>query len=469
MNSQNDSNSPVTGRHKCVLCEEVMSTKELLQEHFRKHANKQIETKSKKKACEIMKPKQLVEKKDINKVVKLKVKCDVCDEACDTVTQAIQHKFKQHPDAQLKHHCEFCGKQFPLVICREIHIKTEHKNQQKSKQRYKCKQCLAEFNSVEAVKFHVQSSHKRVSTIITPISTMPPSKKIKISNSGDQNSVYYCHLCGMEYMIKFNLQKHLQQNHTDLERNNRPPDIVKCSLCDAMFFNKKAYEAHNLCHTPEDLYIESEQDRKQAVTRVDCDFDLNRVPTLFDTIGKPKRPRVQRIRGTSPKRPTSPPTSLPVSQSETATTLGTSTDIPRHSNEIVINQANNDRDMNTEAGNTSSSTYVDHVYSSSNCNNSSNSSSYSSSFSSSANSNTEIDAQLKKDKMKRNRALVHSDSDCKSDTSEESDFDENGTAATAAAALTSVKSKSAGGVGTLRKNNIKKCKMSKSEPNAKIK
>lgn len=460
-----------TGRHKCVLCEEVMPTKELLQEHFRKHANKEIETKSKKKSCEIMKPKQLVEKKETNKVVKLKVKCDVCDLACDTVTQAIQHKYRQHPDAQLKHHCEFCGKQFPLVICREIHIKTEHKNQQKSKQRYKCKECLAEFNSVDAVKFHVQSSHKRVSTIITPISTMPPSKKIKISNSGDQNSVYYCHLCGMEYMIKFNLQKHLQQNHTDLERNYKPEDIVKCSLCDAMFYNKKAYEAHNLCHTPEDLYIESEQDRIKAVTRVDCDFDFNRVPTLFDTLGKQKRPRVQRIRGTSPKRPSSPPPTSPVSQSTTK--LATMTDIPVHSNKIVKPEVNNGSNskMTTEAGNTSSSKLNDHYYGSSNCNSSSSSSSIN------TNSNIEIDLQqLKKDKAKRNRALVDSDSDCKSDTSEESDGDENGTAAVnaAAAALTSFKSKCAaigGGVtvATFRKNSKKKCKTSNIEQASEIK
>ena len=43
--------------------------------------------------------------------------------------------------------------------------------------------------------------------------------------------------------------------------------MIKCKLCDAIFYNKKAYESHNLLHSPEDLYIKSEEDRKLAVLR----------------------------------------------------------------------------------------------------------------------------------------------------------------------------------------------------------
>ncbi len=34
---------------------------------------------------------------------------------------------------------------------------------------------------------------------------------------------------GMEYMVKFNLQKHLEQFHTVEERNSNPGDIIKVS------------------------------------------------------------------------------------------------------------------------------------------------------------------------------------------------------------------------------------------------
>ena len=149
-----------------------------------------------------------------------------------------------------------------------------------------------------------------------------PSKKIKMNISGEPSSVYYCHLCGQEYMVKFNLQKHLEANHSvqvisdsnlslicffmkslklisslsdyisihncstyivlctmlvwflspllivDLQERTAPPEsLIKCKLCDAIFYNKKAWESHNLLHSPDDLYIKTEADRKLAVAR----------------------------------------------------------------------------------------------------------------------------------------------------------------------------------------------------------
>lgn len=55
-----------------------------------------------------------------------------------------------------------------------------------------------------------------------PIKTPAPSMKIVVNNAGEANSVYYCHLCGCEYQIKYNLQKHLATKHTQEERLARP-------------------------------------------------------------------------------------------------------------------------------------------------------------------------------------------------------------------------------------------------------
>ena len=85
--------------------------------------------------------------------------------------------------------------------------------------------------------------------------------------SGEASSVFYCHLCGQEYMVKFNLQKHLEASHTAEERNGPAEQLIKCKLCEAMFYNKKAWDSHNLLHSPADLYINSEADRKLAVVR----------------------------------------------------------------------------------------------------------------------------------------------------------------------------------------------------------
>jgi hypothetical protein len=39
----------------------------------------------------------------------------------------------------------------------------------------------------------------------------------------------------MEYMVKFNLQKHLEQFHTVEERNSNPGDIIKVSMDSNIF------------------------------------------------------------------------------------------------------------------------------------------------------------------------------------------------------------------------------------------
>ena len=44
------------------------------------------------------------------------ISCDVCQESFETVTLAIQHKFRKHPNSNKKYYCGFCGKQYPLEV-----------------------------------------------------------------------------------------------------------------------------------------------------------------------------------------------------------------------------------------------------------------------------------------------------------------------------------------------------------------
>jgi len=283
--------------HKCVMCEANLSSKAELQAHFRRHANGEIDMKGRcTKSLEATKPEHNVSSKVVPKPTAgvkeiVWISCDVCQESFETVTLAIQHKFRKHPNSNKKYYCGFCGRQYPLEICRENHIKSDHKKDTRGKQIYKCKDCAAEFFTVDAIKYHIRSSHQRVTALINPTATFGPSKKIKMNISGEPNSVFYCHLCGHEYMVKFNLQKHLEANHTAEERNGPPEQLIKCKLCEAMFYNKKAWDSHNLLHTPNDLYINNEADRKLAVARVDQDFDHSRVPSLLDKLLPVGRPR----------------------------------------------------------------------------------------------------------------------------------------------------------------------------------
>ncbi|EEB14703.1 zinc finger protein, putative [Pediculus humanus corporis] len=236
--------------HKCVLCNSKLESKEALQLHFRKHANGEIDSNVQSKS-KITSRKST--KKDITEVKKEKTKaiaCDVCGQEFTNNTNAIQHKFKKHPDASVKYVCSYCGMQFTIKAIFENHIKRSHITDIRQKKSLYCEECGAEFYFQEAKEYHYKSTHK---------------------------SVYYCHLCGCEYMIKFNLQKHLEKAHNEDERSILPSDLIRCTTCDALFYNQKAYEIHNITHKPDDLYVTSEQQRLQTVSRVDQDFDIRRV------------------------------------------------------------------------------------------------------------------------------------------------------------------------------------------------
>uniref|UniRef100_A0A1B6MTL9 C2H2-type domain-containing protein n=1 Tax=Graphocephala atropunctata TaxID=36148 RepID=A0A1B6MTL9_9HEMI len=268
--------------HTCVLCNTSLESKEALKEHFRKHANKEIDGKGRpvgpngESVIDVSKFRgRGYEKGSASKFVDGVITCDVCGEKFKCNTTAIQHKFRKHPASSIKYYCPQCGMQFPLKIHRDKHL-AEH-SPTNSRLTVPCNDCGEKFFNRNALEYHSKSTHQRIIALYQPVLTPPPSKKIKVNNAGDPQSVYYCHLCGFEYIVKFNLQKHLEKQHTKEERDNAPMDLVKCTTCDALFYSQRAYQNHNMYHKPDDLYVTSEQQRLQTVTRVDQDFDIRRV------------------------------------------------------------------------------------------------------------------------------------------------------------------------------------------------
>lgn len=253
------------GQHKCVLCDSKLDSKEALQIHFRKHANKEIDTRG----------------RPVKNNKKAGTQCDMCGQSFDSITATIRHRFKVHSNSPTKFYCHFCGMQFPLKTHRDNHqashdsIESENKDQHK-----KCEDCNVVFYNEKALDYHYRSIHKRMVHLFQPIATPPPSNKIKVNSMNDALSVYYCHLCGAEYVIKFNLQQHLERAHTQEEREAVPEDLIKCTVCAALFCSKKAYDVHNSYHQPDDLYVTSEEQRLQTVTKVDQDFDIRRVEAV---------------------------------------------------------------------------------------------------------------------------------------------------------------------------------------------
>ncbi|GLH12895.1 Uncharacterized protein GBIM_17553 [Gryllus bimaculatus] len=330
-------------KHVCVLCNTKLDSKEALQEHFRKHANKEIDSKGRpwKPATSTTKsnpPEIPIERNGSNNSTKndkttsdkaSDIVCDVCGQEFDSVTIAIQHKFRKHPESAAKHFCPYCGMQFPLKINRDKHL-SEHPKSTPSKL-FPCSDCGVVFYNEEAQSYHSKSTHKRIVALFKPVATPPPSKKIKLNNAGEAQSVYYCHLCGFEYIVKFNLQKHLERQHTEEERNRVPDDLIKCTTCDALFYRKKAYDNHNMYHKPDDLYVTSEEQRLQTVTRVDQDFDIRRVQSAaekFIPIFRHRPPTSKKRKKIRPEKPSKPDSDEELSPDSAPDSSDSDSDIP---------------------------------------------------------------------------------------------------------------------------------------------
>lgn len=76
-------------------------------------------------------------------------------------------------------------------------------------------------------------------------------------------------------------------------------------------YEKRAYDTHTIYHHPEDLYVTSEEQRLQTVTRVDQDFDIRRVQLpagRFLPVDRPprlprRRPAIGSVAGSSATAP----------------------------------------------------------------------------------------------------------------------------------------------------------------------
>ncbi|XP_059617274.1 zinc finger protein 623-like [Phlebotomus argentipes] len=280
---------PLKTEYTCSICNWKFDVHNDLLKHFLKHGNNEIDFRG------LPKSKLKMEKKRINPAARTTmIQCEWCTDKFADISRAIQHKHRKHPDAKTTYYCEFCGKLFPLRISLIQHqLSCDKSNGQVESTpapMFQCKICEAKFISMAAKMSHERNTHfASIPTTIVP----PPSKKIRLINSGEWCSLYYCHLCGSEYAMKHNLRKHLENHHSETERTKFPSEgIIKCKLCDAIFHTKNAYEVHNLHHTKDDITVRSEEERLRRVGKVDQDADMHsiQIPPTIKLTSKGKVP-----------------------------------------------------------------------------------------------------------------------------------------------------------------------------------
>ncbi|XP_068633656.1 myb-like protein X [Battus philenor] len=254
----------------CIFCKESFEDKETLQIHFRKHGDPKFNQTAKAKVrIQSESPTSSETSKDDNEMVS----CDVCSEVFPTISKAITHKHKVHPDHDAKYFCPWCGKLFTLKHLYNKHLETSHDSiKTEATHCFHCDCCNVDFFIPSAMVYHNKFFHRQD----RDIPTVGYSKKVKFLCQ-ELVQIYYCPFCGEEYDNKVNLHKHMTDDHND--ENQSPEDVLRCPLCEAIFYHLDAYEVHLTFHSSDDLYSEENDMLKQII-----EFSLDTVPPLMEKL-----------------------------------------------------------------------------------------------------------------------------------------------------------------------------------------
>nr|XP_026499643.1 uncharacterized protein MAL13P1.304-like [Vanessa tameamea] len=253
----------------CVFCKEVFEDKADLLVHFRKHGDPKFNTYTKYKSRqqnEMPKTEKTSEENEL-------VGCDVCEEVFPTISKAITHKHKAHPDHDAKYFCPFCGKLFTMKHLYNKHLQTNHESSEVTDTNdFHCDCCEVTFHVPSAMLYHNKFFHRQD----TELPAFGHSKKVKTYNQ-EPIQIYYCAFCGEEYNNKVNLHKHMGDDHGD--ENQSPTEILRCPLCEAIFYHLDAYELHLTFHSTDDMYSE-QNEMKEKVT----EFSLETVSPIIEKV-----------------------------------------------------------------------------------------------------------------------------------------------------------------------------------------
>ncbi|XP_072949353.1 uncharacterized protein [Epargyreus clarus] len=253
----------------CVFCNEAFEDKESLQEHFRKHGDPKFNNIAKNKSRSQNEQSGGSEKSEDGEMVG----CDVCDEVFPSISKAITHKHKVHPDHDTKHFCPWCGKLFTMKHLYNKHIQSNHSDTPATDDvHYHCDCCAVDFFVVSAMIYHNKFFHRQD----TELPAIGHSKKVKTYNQ-ETIQIYYCPFCGEEYNNKVNLHKHMGDDHSD--ENQSPEEVLRCPLCEAVFYHLDAYELHLSFHTSEDVYSDENE-----ISMEISDFSLETVPPIMEKV-----------------------------------------------------------------------------------------------------------------------------------------------------------------------------------------
>ena len=143
--------------------------------------------------------------------IKKPSKCETCGKVFQRKYEWKQH-VSLHGDNDLK--CDFCEKSFVRDEHLEQHVYTTHKGHKEEEPRFICGTCSKAFTQCNRLKTHILRVHEGV-------------KK------------HQCKICGMLYVDKSNLTKHVQRVHEKINMRKH-----MCETCGNGFTTTDALKGH---------------------------------------------------------------------------------------------------------------------------------------------------------------------------------------------------------------------------------
>ena len=254
-----------------------------------------------------------------------KISCDECTEEFPSVSVAIQHKFRKHRQSTVKYYCPHCGMQFPIKVffqyiflpkvlinepiffvlfCSFVGTSMSLAMGMKEKVALCILAPSVRLHSTMMLLFstipnqstigqyHADMQYVKLdakSVLFMPSElwswskplkhlllvgrssvTMPRSPRVFITVtyvdlSTSWSTTWKCTLKGSTKKKKgmpYHSKHFKNSNSISVTFTfSTFRELIKCKMCDALFFNKRAYENHNLFHKTDDVYIENEQQR----------------------------------------------------------------------------------------------------------------------------------------------------------------------------------------------------------------
>ncbi|CAG9807079.1 unnamed protein product [Chironomus riparius] len=225
--------------YRCIICKEVVSDKQELDEHMREHkinfetdSNQCIEcNKSFDKFVALVRH---LKKHDENKTHL----CKICNKTFALGPELIEH-LNRHKGFR-PHTCHICGKSYHQASKLKVHLDTH--SEEKS---FLCTECGKSFNRNSNLRQHLLR-HSGVKPFSCP---QCPSKFISKGNlkahmiTHQNAKPYVCNVCGSRFTQSFSLVKH-NRIHT----GDRP---YSCELCSMRFYSSDHLKRHVRTHTGE--------------------------------------------------------------------------------------------------------------------------------------------------------------------------------------------------------------------------